>query len=434
MKVESFVCPFCGNLCDDLILDLGGEKCDVSLKISGGSIVGVENACRLGERKIRGEGRIDAPLIDGRRVSYEEAYERAAEILSESKRPLFYGFSSTSCEAYRAAIQLAVKIGGVVDNTTSVCHGPSVLATQEVGLPSCTLGEVKHRADLVIYWGANPINAHPRHLRRYSYAARGKFVEGKKGRRLIVVDVRMTPTAKLADEVFIVPPGEDYKLISALRACIKGHGSHLPSSVAGIERERIERFADMMRSAKFGILFFGVGLTHSRGGVANVSNAICMVRELNRFTKFAIMPMRGHYNVTGCNQVSCWLTGFPYGVDLCGKEPWYNPGETTAVDILCREECDSALIVASDPVAHFPSRAVEHLKKIPVIDIDPFPSLTSRIAKVVIPSAISGVESEGTAYRMDGVPIRLRKIIDRGFPSDEEIIEEISSRVKWNLR
>ncbi|WP_245618712.1 hypothetical protein [Methanogenium cariaci] len=48
-------------------------------------------------------------------------------------------------------------LGGVIDSTTSVCHGPSILAIQEVGHPGCTLGQVKNRADLIIYWGGcNP--------------------------------------------------------------------------------------------------------------------------------------------------------------------------------------------------------------------------------------------------------------------------------------
>ncbi|MHA2273369.1 MAG: hypothetical protein ACXACI_16040, partial [Candidatus Hodarchaeales archaeon] len=38
-----------------------------------------------------------------------------------------------------------------------------------------------NRSDLIIYWGANPIHAHPRHLSRYSLFPRGYFRE--RGRR-----------------------------------------------------------------------------------------------------------------------------------------------------------------------------------------------------------------------------------------------------------
>jgi formylmethanofuran dehydrogenase subunit B len=99
------------------------------------------------------------------------------------------------------------------------------------------------------------------------------------------------------------------------------------------------------------------------------------------------------------------------------------------VDLLCREECDAALILASDPAAHFPAAAVRHLASIPTVVIDPKVSLTSKLARVVIPSAIAGIECEGTAYRMDGVPLRLKRIVDSPYLPDREILERIIERV-----
>ena len=48
---------------------------------------------------------------------------------------------------------------------------------------------------------------------------------------------------------------------------------------------------------------------------------------------------------------------------------------------------------------------------------------------MVIPCAIAGVEVEGTAYRMDGLALRLRKMVDSSFPSDEEILMGILESV-----
>jgi formylmethanofuran dehydrogenase subunit B len=185
-----------------------------------------------------------------------------------------------------------------------------------------------------------------------------------------------------------------------------------------------------MKNSKFGVLFFGMGLTHSRGKPYNVANAISLVRDLNAHTKFAVIPMRGHYNVLGFNQVCTWSTGFAFAVDFARGQPWYNPGETSTVDVLNRGECDSALIVASDPAAHFPRKSVEHLARIPLIQIDPYASLTTELADVVLPAAIAGIEVEGTAYRMDGVPLRLRKLIEPVHLSDEEILSRILSKVR----
>jgi len=142
--------------------------------------------------------------------------------------------------------------------------------------------------------------------------------------------------------------------------------------------------------------------------------------------------MRGHFNVTGANTVFTWQTGYPYAVDFSLGYPRYNPGETSVVDVLLREESDAALIVASDPVANFPKRAVEHLVKNPLIVIDPHMNATAQMADVVLPSAFIGIEAGGTAYRMDHVPLPLKEVVEppRGVLPDEELLRRILSEVR----
>jgi formylmethanofuran dehydrogenase subunit B len=69
---------------------------------------------------------------------------------------------------------------------------------------------------------------------------------------------------------------------------------------------------------------------------------------------------------------------------------------------------------------------------IPIVVIDSHESLTTEVASVVIPAAIAGIEVDGTAYRMDHVPIRLRKILEPppGVLPDREIL----ARVLENFR
>jgi Formylmethanofuran dehydrogenase subunit B len=148
--VKAVTCPVCGCLCDD-----------IELSIEDGKIVKVKNGCAMCESKFlshNSEHRIRKPLIrkNGELVeaSMEEAVKKAAEILAGANYPILYGWSSTSCEATRVGLESAEEIGGVIDNTAVVCHGPSILSIQEIGIPSCTLGQIRHRADLVVYWGS----------------------------------------------------------------------------------------------------------------------------------------------------------------------------------------------------------------------------------------------------------------------------------------
>jgi len=89
-------------------------------------------------------------------------------------------------------------------------------------------------------------------------------------------------------------------------------------------------------------------------------------------------------------------------------------------------------VVASDPVAHFPRKAVEHLVSNPLVVLDPAPTPTTAMADVVIPTAWVGIEVPGTAYRMDHVPLPLKKVVDPppGVPSDEEVLKLILEEVR----
>ena len=423
--VKNVVCPFCGTLCDDIIC-----------KVEDNEIVGTINACRIGHSKfVHAEGavRYKKPLIrkNGEfvEVSYDEAIDKAAKILAESKRPLMYGWSCTECEAQAVGVELAEEAGAVIDNTASVCHGPSVLALQDVGYPICTFGEVKNRADVVVYWGCNPMHAHPRHMSRNVFA-RGFFRErGRSDRTLIVVDPRKTDSAKLADIHLQLDFDRDYELLDAMRAYLLGN-EILYDEVAGVPREQIEEAVEVLKKAQFGILFFGMGITHSRGKHRNIDTAIMMVEDLNDYAKWTLIPMRGHYNVTGFNQVCTWESGYPYCVDFSGGEPGYNPGETGANDLLQNREADAMMVIASDPGAHFPQRALERMAEIPVIAIEPHRTPTTEMADIIIPPAIVGMEAEGTAYRMEGVPIRMRKVVDSDLLSDREILERLLEKVR----
>ncbi|MFW9989682.1 MAG: formylmethanofuran dehydrogenase subunit B [Candidatus Odinarchaeota archaeon] len=433
-KIKTYydvVCPFCGSLCDDL---------EVDVEIKSDKVVEVRNACQIGTHiyystNPNNKHRYKKPLIrkNGKleEVSWEEALDKSAEYLANSKRALLYGWSSTEAGAISKGVELAELIGGVLDNCSSICHGPSIMAIQDVGIVGSTLGEYRNRADLVIFWGCNPVHAHPRHLGRYSSFNRGYFrKDGRNDRFMVVVDPRRTHTAQLADLYIQINPNEDYELFSAIRALLRGVELDL-EYVSGVPIEKVIELVNRMKSCKYGVIFFGLGLTHTISHHRNVDNAICLVRELNEYTKFLIQPMRGHYNVAGSNIVFSWGTGYPLAVDFSRGYPRYNPGEFSALSILLKDEIDVSMVVASDPILNLPKAAVKNMLKHPLISVELHETPTSALADIVLPVKIVGVECEGTAYRMDNVPIRLRKVKNgpENLLTDKEIMEKLIQKV-----
>jgi formylmethanofuran dehydrogenase subunit B len=54
------------------------------------------------------------------------------------------------------------------------------------------------------------------------------------------------------------------------------------------------------------------------------------------------------------------------------------------------------------------------------------------MADVVLPSTFVGIETEGTAYRMDRVPLPMKKLVEppETCLSDEEILKRILNEVR----
>jgi formylmethanofuran dehydrogenase subunit B len=421
--VENATCTFCGCVCDDM-----------ELTVEDNHITKAKNACVLGKAWFLNHHVEDRPmaLIEGKPATLDDAVERAAQILAHARYPIVYGLSDTTCEAQRQAVAIADRIGGCVDTTTSVCHGPSGMAFQGVGEVTCSLGEVKNRADLVIFWGSNPAESHPRHWGRYSMMPKGQFVpNGRKDRTVVLVDVRRSKSAPAADIFLTVKPRKDFEALWALRALVKG--IELDDSIeqeTGIPLAQLKDLADRMKACKFGIIFFGMGLSMTRGKHLNVEAALSLARDLNQYTRFYAKPMRGHGNVTGADNVVAWQTGYSFGVNLGRGYPRFNPGEFTTSDTLARGEADAALIVASDPMGNFSQPAREHLARIPYIALDPKESATTKHATVAFTTATYGINVPGTVYRMDDIPIPLRPAFDSPYPSDETILRRIEKRIR----
>jgi formylmethanofuran dehydrogenase subunit B len=412
-------CTVCGCVCDDL-----------KVTFSGDLISHVDGACRLAEPWFAS---LSEPLtrspasIDGRTVTFEQAIERAAEILRQSRAPLIWGLSRSSTAGQKAAVLLAEQIGATVDTTASVCHGPSIMAIQEVGESTCSLGEVRNRADLVIFWGADPAESHPRHFERYSVDAKGLFIpRGRADRHVIVIDSEVTATSRLADTFIRIPRDADFEVIWAIRQLLRG--IELPASFdVGIPHHELQQLATQMANCRFGAVFFGLGLAQRGLGHKNVEALLRLVRDLNGHTRFTARRLRIPGDVAGADSVLCWLTGFPFAVNFARGFPRYNPGEYSANDLLERGEVDACLFVGSEPYRDLSPRAQRALEQVPTVALD-YPNVEPPFeATVQFTTAIYGVHAPGTAYRMDEIPIPLRRLIPSNYPTDDVVLEAISA-------
>jgi len=393
-------CTVCGCVCDDL-----------QITTQAGRVIEAQRACPLAQPwwLAQDTHRPPVALVGGQAASLDHAIVHAARLLQEARAPLIYGLSRSSTEGQRAAIRLADLLGATIDTTASLCHAPSIMATQVVGESTCTLGEIRNRADLVVYWGSNPVESHPRHLERYGLYPAGRFVGGRGDRRLVVVDIRCTPTSDLADQFIQLEPGRDFEAIWLLRGLVRG--VTLADDSPDLPLAALGDLARAMKSCRCGVVFFGLGLTRQGIGHATVEALLRLVADLNAHTRFHARRMRVYGDVAGADTVLAWQTGFPFSVNLSRGYPRYSPGEYSANDVLARREADLCLLVGSEGVSQLSAAAREHLGRIPTIVLD-YPIVESQVAPAVrFTTAVYGVHRPGTAYRMDEVPIPLRQVL-----------------------
>ncbi|RPI81618.1 MAG: formylmethanofuran dehydrogenase subunit B [Planctomycetaceae bacterium] len=462
-------CTACGCVCDDLAVSVRNNR-----------VVALERACPIAEEWFATQSAIDRPVaqIEGQTVTLESAVAKAAQILSLADAPLVYGLSRSNTEGQRAAVLLAEMLGATIDTTASQCHGPSIMAIQEMGESTCSLGEIRNRADLVIYWGCHPAETHPRHAERYAVFPVGSRIKNGRSDRTVVLighaglveHWRLDRGGAMADLVVPIEPGSDFEVLTELLSLVRGwptsdepapscdhpntaqrsRRAALESGVrsgtkdaaveprSAADSRELAKLARLMTTCQCGVVFFGLGLTgmvadrdpgNPMPGQHTVHLLLKLVAELNVHTRFFARRMRIYGDVTGADNVLCWHTGYPFSVNLARGYPRYNPGEFSADDLLARRDVDACLLVGSETYSLLSSESQSTLRQIPTIAIENPGTALPFEPTVRITTSPCGLSTGGTVYRMDGVPISLRAVVTSEYPEDAAVLKQIAAQV-----
>src|SRR5207247_1420926 len=153
--VANVTCLGCGCACDDITIVVTPDR-----------IAEARNACALGIAWF-GDGTVPAETrVNGRTASLERALTEAARLLTGATRPLVFLAGDVSCETLREGVAIADRLRAAIDSLAATA-GTAVLAAQRRGRAGATLGEIRQRADLVVFWAVDPSARYPRSGARY---------------------------------------------------------------------------------------------------------------------------------------------------------------------------------------------------------------------------------------------------------------------------
>jgi len=233
------------------------------------------------------------------------------------------------------------------------------------------------------------------------------------------VDVRKSATARLCSNYYYrVAPGQDAEFMESMMTVLDGKIPRFG------DKKRMIELGSVLHKTEYGVLFPGLGLVYSLQEKMDL--LVRLMAKLNEATTFKILPMVDHYNMRGFNQLLLDETGFINRVSFQGGKAVHGPEQSA---MAMAKSCDAALVIGSDPLSALPFGTARSLAKAPLIAIDPRRSLTTDAARVVIPSAMYGLEAGGSCLRLDGKKIEFDPIIKSERLSDEQILARIKEAI-----
>ena len=412
-RVEHVTCLGCGCGCDDL-----------SVTVSDGRITEVTPVCPVG-RAWFGDGSIPLETQrSGQSASLDEAVGEAAALLVEARgQVLVYIGPDLTSQAQRQAVALADLLAATVDSATSTTAAEGLLAVQRRGRAGATLGEVRNRADILLFWGVDPAPRYPRFMARYVDPAGTHVPEGRRGRTLIGVGVGSDSSPKGVDLTLTLDPSEEITALSLMRASVQGYAREQTSP--GLTQAIA--IANRLAKARYAVLVHDAEPGDEPRNSLRVEALIALAQALNGPSRAALISLRAGGNRVGVETVLTWQTGYPFSVDYSRGHPHYDPAER-GVARLGADRFRAALLVGAPALDGSLSGT---LARMSTVAIGPRASQAPFATRVAIDTGVAGIHEAGTAYRMDEVPLQLRPPLDGR--SATEVLHALVGAVRARL-
>ena len=407
--IEDVTCAGCCCVCDDIQVTTDGQQ-----------ILEVQTDCPLGQAWFKQSSLTDslAPLIKGVAASHQDAVASAVDLIQKAQAPLIYGMAQSSVDGQRASVSLADKIGATIDTSASA----ATRALQQVGEAPCTLGEVRSRADLIIYWGADSLLANQCH--------RQSLTSGKQEvpRTILSMGAENSTSREFVDKMIPLESQQEIEVIWSLRALLKGIDSGEKQPM-GISAAALQELVSLIQQSKYIVFFYGPEFKEGPLSHRKIEALSLLIRELqaDRRCHGISVPRAGE--TKGAENVLAWQTGYAASVNFAAGYPRYSPGEYSANALLEQGEIDLCVLVGANPLSGLSDRAQQRLAQIPVILIGPatveIPGL-----HVFLPTGVSGIHFPGSVYRFDGTPLPLRGFVSTVQSSEAANLSEVISLVR----
>ena len=402
---HSMVCPGCSCLCDD-----------ISYYVKEGQVVRTLNLCEVGWKRIctvSEEDRLPPPSPS----LLAESLHSAASVLRSHRPVLVLGADSLGESAIRATYELAMELEGPWLPWAFMGLRRFFERAERFGWATALLDHVRDHAESVIFWRADPLATHHRHLSRYSFFARGRFTErGNLDRNLAAVASEKTVIEPLCKQFFQLPVDRDVALIGAL--------AH-PQGAEGFDHRDLPALVRAIQGSSYVALFLDPEKVGDETLDALFEWSVKVNNEGRK--RMVILPLwAAGSNIEGFCRVSLEKNATPWGKDFRAFSNTVRSADRVWGDLA--ETVKSVLVIPSGIEPSPRDRLPGCLRDKPRVVIDPFKQAQHRNDDVVIPTALPGLESDGMFFRADGIPFEVRgveAITQQGYPTVDDVLANI---------
>ncbi|MHA1839618.1 MAG: hypothetical protein ACTSVM_05255 [Candidatus Ranarchaeia archaeon] len=411
--IKNHVCTGCALLCDDVWLDRDAASSTVHHTYHA-CIRGHRHLLRLGSPR-----RLKTPVMthNGTHVSWswDKAIQKTKKIIEKSRHPLIYGLGSASNEAIEKAFMLADQIGASVigspENSYIYLLEEFITRWNKHILPFKTISD---EAELILFWGSNPAETHPRYMSKYTVFPRGaKTPNGRESRTIATFDIRKSPTAQISNLHFLLKPELDAQYMQALtRRILSKGGKKEDAGIADTDRASLTSLSKAILQSSLVLLCIGGGVFSHDYFSSNLEALEELLSALEKKSiRWAIHPMVSHPNTYGYIKIKHDQTNVNGISSRASFEDSY----------------DAVLVLGADPLAHLPGHYHQLFRAADMIVLEPEFSLTSKYAKIHLPTQSAGMETGGTMLRLDRKKISLTPAITMNETrlSDLQVIERL---------
>lgn len=380
-------------------------------------------------------------MIDGTPVSLDDALAAASRMISSWQQALFGGLG-TDVAGARALTRLALHTGAILDHAHGEAMTQSLRAVQDRGGFTCTLSEIRNRADLIVCVDIDPGTFAPDFFQRCGI---GEAVPEAPSRREVVflriarADDAAASGGAAADErsgsgsigadtdgvhvEAVSLKGDIHVVLAELNAACSGR--KLPR--AGAEWATLQELAARLQGARYSVLVHSLASQLPGGHAALLVEALGrIVKTLNRSTRAAAFALGGADGSATVSQTVTWLTGLPLRTALHARGFEHDPHRFGASRLLQSGAVDGLLWVSSFSPDLKPPLPKEGVPPLVVLGHPAMASQFDYQGCVFMAVSTPGVNAPGQLFRSDGgIVLALKPFATTELPGVADIAQRL---------